>query len=241
MNYTYNDVLCAVNESKSIANTLRLIGLKPKGANYKTIKKYFIDNDIDTSHFTGSAHNVGDDFKMVKEKIPLKYYLVENIKTSSHRLKRRLIEEGVKQHKCEKCTLDKWLNKKIPLELHHIDGDHYNNRIDNLELLCPNCHGLTPNYRANHKNKNNVNPKLISELHPEFFIKTKIKDSNKKCKCGTKISVNAELCPKCNWIKNRKVDRPSTEELHKDIDELGYKGTGRKYGVSDNAIRKWVK
>lgn len=59
-------------------------------------------------------------------------------------LKEALIE--IRGHKCEKCGLSTWLNQPIPLEAHHIDGDRCNNLLENLELLCPNCHTLTPNY-----------------------------------------------------------------------------------------------
>ena len=59
---------------------------------------------------------------------------------SSHRLRLRLIEDGVKDAKCECCGLTEWMGKPIPLELHHIDGNHYNNNLSNLLILCPNCH-----------------------------------------------------------------------------------------------------
>lgn len=68
-------------------------------------------------------------------------------------LKRKLIEDGIKKHKCEKCNKLKWLGEKIPLELHHIDGNHYNNNINNLKLLCPNCHSLEPNNSGSAKKK----------------------------------------------------------------------------------------
>ncbi len=64
------------------------------------------------------------------------------------RLKKKLIEDGIKEHRCENCTLSKWLDNPIPLELHHVDGNRDNNEFNNLELLCPNCHSLTDNYRG---------------------------------------------------------------------------------------------
>ena len=59
--------------------------------------------------------------------------------------RKRLIEDGIKKHKCERCKLTKWLDKKIPLETHHIDGNKYNNLLYNIKLLCPNCHALENN------------------------------------------------------------------------------------------------
>jgi hypothetical protein len=62
-----------------------------------------------------------------------------------------------------------------------------------------------------------------------------------KCECGKEINKRALKCTKCYQLSQRKVERPSLETILKDIKELGYKGTGRKYGVSDNTIRKWIK
>ena len=59
---------------------------------------------------------------------------------SSHRLKKRLIEDNVKEHKCEICGITEWMGQKVPLELDHIDGNHYNNELSNLRIVCPNCH-----------------------------------------------------------------------------------------------------
>lgn len=65
---------------------------------------------------------------------------------TSHRIRLKLLSEGLKEHKCEICGLEKWNGVSIPLELHHIDGDHYNNEFSNLQVVCPNCHALTDTY-----------------------------------------------------------------------------------------------
>lgn len=59
---------------------------------------------------------------------------------SAHRLKLKLIRDGVKEHKCEICGITEWMGQKVPLELDHIDGNHYNNEMYNLRIVCPNCH-----------------------------------------------------------------------------------------------------
>ena len=66
--------------------------------------------------------------------------LLEKPWISSHRLKKRLIEDNIKEHKCEICGITEWMNQKVPLELDHIDGNHYNNQLCNLRVVCPNCH-----------------------------------------------------------------------------------------------------
>ena len=67
-------------------------------------------------------------------------YSQKNYGISSHRLKQKLIRDGLKEAKCEICGLSSWQGKEIPLELHHKDYNHYNNNLDNLQILCPNCH-----------------------------------------------------------------------------------------------------
>jgi 5-methylcytosine-specific restriction endonuclease McrA len=69
----------------------------------------------------------------------------------SYKLKKRLFEEGVKQPECEVCKISIWQNKPLPLELHHVDGNRHNHAIENLMLLCPNCHSQTPTFRAKNK------------------------------------------------------------------------------------------
>jgi hypothetical protein len=65
---------------------------------------------------------------------------------SSHKLRNKLIQDKVKEAKCEECNLYEWNNKPIPLELHHVDGNRFNNLFPNLKILCPNCHAQTDNY-----------------------------------------------------------------------------------------------
>ncbi|QJW87960.1 HNH endonuclease [Spirosoma taeanense] len=65
-----------------------------------------------------------------------------------HKIKKRLLKEGFKHYACELCGLSEWMSKPIPLELHHKNGIKSDNSLANLELLCPNCHALTDNYRA---------------------------------------------------------------------------------------------
>ena len=70
------------------------------------------------------------------------------------KLKKRLLEEGYKEYKCECCNNSEWNNQPIPLELHHKDGNPHNHNLDNLELLCLNCHAQTDNFRSKNRSKN---------------------------------------------------------------------------------------
>jgi hypothetical protein len=79
-----------------------------------------------------------------KRKSALEYSKSTLVK--SHVMKLKLIEDGIKEHKCENCGITEWFGEPSPLELHHIDGDRFNNNFINLQILCPNCHSQTPNY-----------------------------------------------------------------------------------------------
>jgi hypothetical protein len=131
--YTDEDVIEAAKKSKSIATLLKAIRLKPAGGNYIHIKKTIQRLKIDTSHWTGQGWNKDQQLKDWS-----KY-------TRAIHLKKHLIK--VRSHKCEKCSLTHWLNSDIVLEVHHIDGDRTNNELNNLQLLCCNCHATTDNWR----------------------------------------------------------------------------------------------
>lgn len=72
----------------------------------------------------------------------LEYANTQNPKT--HKLKLKLIEDGIKEQRCECCKRSDWNKEQIPLELHHIDGNKFNNNLNNLIILCPNCHAQQP-------------------------------------------------------------------------------------------------
>ena len=83
--------------------------------------------------------------------------LVENSEyTSTFRLRQRLLEHGLKQHVCERYGLAEWLGNFMPLELHHQNGVNYDNRLANLQLLCPNYHALTDNCRGKNQQRNKL-------------------------------------------------------------------------------------
>lgn len=142
--------------SKSIAEVCRKLDIVPAGGNYKTLKNKFIQFEIDTSHFTGKGWNVGLKFQPKPAK-SLEEILQPNTTYPTFKLKNRLLREGVKKYYCEQCSRKTWLKKPIPLELHHTNGDIFDNRLDNLQLLCPNCHALTPNHRGKNKGRLNRN------------------------------------------------------------------------------------
>jgi 5-methylcytosine-specific restriction endonuclease McrA len=137
-----------VEESKSFREVLKKLGLVEAGGNYEQVKKSVWEAKINTSHFTGKGWRKGLQIP-TEPFIPLKKILVRKSYFQSYKLKKRLFKEGLKFPKCELCGwAEKALDGRIPLELDHISGNRYDNRLDNLRILCPNCHSLQPTHRG---------------------------------------------------------------------------------------------
>ena len=147
MKKTKEDFENAAKESFSIAEMCRKLGARPSGGNYKIVHNAISSYQLDVSHFRGQGWNIGLAFKPKQPK-DLSEILVEDSTYQSFKLRNRLFTSGLKEKRCEACGLTEWQGKSIPLELHHKNGNTRDNRLENLQILCPNCHALTKNYRG---------------------------------------------------------------------------------------------
>lgn len=139
-------LVIAVASARSIRATCRALGLDPQRYQ-KRVGRAIRRRGIDTSHFIGQGWARGRTDLPARGR-PLSELLTLEAHVNTRELKRRLIEEKVREHRCEGCGLDEWRAGPIPLELDHVNGDRSDNRLENLRLLCPNCHALTPTYRG---------------------------------------------------------------------------------------------
>ena len=147
-------------------------------------------------------------------------------------LKHRLFEEGLKARLCELCGQGElWRGRRLSLILDHVNGVRNDNRFENLRIVCPNCAAtLDTHCGKNRKNRTQLSPKAC-----------------KRCGRGfqPKASRDAYCSPDCGRTlprpHARKVERPTHEQLRADLGVSGYAAVGRKYGVSDNAVRKWLR
>ena len=138
------EILEWINENKSKAYISKELKCKQE-----TLNKYLIQMGIE---YKGNQSGKGMT-KNYKNKWTLEEYLQNSSDIQTNKVKKKILEEGIKEHKCECCGLTTWLNQPIPLELHHIDGDRTNNKIENYQLLCPNCHAFTDSYRGKNSRK----------------------------------------------------------------------------------------
>ncbi|MEO8705235.1 MAG: HNH endonuclease [Kofleriaceae bacterium] len=127
---------------------IRLLGLVAAGGNYVQVQRRIAELGLDVSHFTGYAWNRGG-HRVCRPALPLEHVLVAGREIGSHKLKKRLIAAGLKTAACELCG---WAERapdgRIPVELDHMNGDRNDNRIENLRIMCPNCHSLQPTHRG---------------------------------------------------------------------------------------------
>lgn len=157
-------ILKWINENRSNAFMCRELKCKPE-----TLKTYLKKMGIT---YKGNQGNKG--FSNGNTKLSAEEY-AKSTYVKPHKLLNKMIEDGLKEWKCEKCGLKEWMEKPIPLELHHIDGDHSNNKLNNLLLMCPNCHAQTSNFRGKNKKIFKKKKELISD---EDFKKALIEEKN---------------------------------------------------------------
>ena len=151
-NFTRQEVEKFVSDSYSYAELARKCGYNGQGgSNIKEMHLMIEKFNLDISHFIGQGWLKGKTYQSDKY-IPFKEY-IKGVHVQTNKIRKKLLKEGLKEHICECCKNTLWNNVPIPLEVHHKDGNKENNDIENLQLLCPNCHALTDNYKGKNTSK----------------------------------------------------------------------------------------
>jgi hypothetical protein len=229
--YTEAELRAAVAQSTSLTDTLRRLGLRPAGGNHQTLRKYIELAGISTDHFDPYAACRGPR----PDRVRLSEVLVEGSSYRRATLKQRLYEEGLKPRRCEMCGQGElWHGRQMSLILDHINGVADDNRLGNLRIVCPNCAATLETHCG----------RQLRRSWPERICPT----------CGDPFAPKSDkqtyCCRPCAWHRSalrlphperRKVIRPPYDELLRQLAQSSYLAVGRRYGVSDNAIRKWVR
>lgn len=190
---------------------------------------------IPTDHFDSSGAAIRNLHKTAK---PLSEILVRGSTYSRGKLKQRLFEEGLKERRCEMCGQDEsWQGRWMSLILDHINGVPDDNRIENLRVVCPNC-AATLDTHCGRKNRQQAPIRACERCGRDFAARYR---RHRYCSraCGTRwdrSGLRGKPVP-----SYRKVEHPPYEQLLEEIEATSYVAVGRKYGVSDNAVRKWVR
>lgn len=226
----------AIAASKSWTESLRRLGYCPTGGNPATLKKYAKLWEIPTDHFDPYA---GVMERIRQPKRPLAEVLVENSTYSRSNVKVRLYEEGLKEPRCELCGQGEiWRGKHMGMILDHINGIRNDNRLENLQIVCPNCAATLDTHCGRAKTGP---PPLRNCDRCGTMFRAKSRKQRFCCRdCGMR-RVPGERRRGIPQPQRRKAERPPYEKLLVEIERYGYCAVGRKYGVSDNAVRKWVK
>ncbi len=240
--YSDSDFIEAVKTSLSIREALNKLSLVASGSAYYIFHSRVKKLGIDTSHFTGQGHLKNKTHGWSK-KISLEDLLIANSdRILKSQFKKRLIKEHYLENKCTECFLtETWNGKPIVLQIDHINGDHFDHRIENLRLLCPNCHSQTETFCS--RNKGN---KYFKFRKSEFLEQEKIEHICLNCSIPLQKG-KSKYCKQCyNYNRKQlqqyedptKIAWLSNEELKSKLETMSYTALGRELGVSDNAIRK---
>jgi hypothetical protein len=230
--FSEGDLRTAIEQSVCWADAQRFLGYVPKGSNFRTLKKYARRWSIPTDHFDP---HIGRRRAALSQAFPLEEILVANSSYPRGKLKRRLLRAGLKQPICEMCGQDEaWNGRRMSLILDHINGVSNDNRLENLRIVCPNCAATLDTHCGRNVPRERICAGCGASFRPNTI-------QHRYCSQDCWGRVATEMYRGTPHPAARKVARPSHEQLMEDVKSMSIVAVGRKYGVSDNAVRKWIR
>lgn len=215
-----------VTESDSFSEVLRRFELRAAGSNFRQLHIWLRQWEIPTDHFTHGGDRLAN---VRRPAAPLEQVLVEHSTYKRDKLKQRLYETGLKSRRCELCGQgEDWYGSRMGLILDHINGVYDDNRPGNLRIVCPNCNATLATHCG--RNRPSTRAPKACELCGEEF----------RPKYGAQLYCSRICASRVSQRSRRRVERPPYEQLLEEIATSSWSAVGRKYGVSCNAVRKWV-
>ncbi len=219
--WTIQNLIDAINTSKTRKEVLIKIGYGEdvRDKLIKVVVKMAAEMNLDTSHIVGWSKSA----YTPQPKRTLEEVLVKNSPhiASPNHIKKRLLKEGILQNECVICGISTYNNKPLILQMDHINGDNRDHRLENLRLLCPNCHSQTDTYTGRNCKR--------------------IKKAPTLCSCGKEMFYKALTCRECSYLTKEKRAWPETEELLKLIETEGLQWVSTKFNVQKSHIFKRMK
>lgn len=237
--YTKEEIETAVKNSNCYSEVFRQLGIKVNGGSYTWIKSLIKKFEIETNFPERNINFLNQGVIANENKARTLYENVSDISKTGYRVPAKKLKTFLLFHgrpeKCEVCGLDSWNDARIRLDIHHLDGNCYNNHLDNLQFICPNCHRQeTIQYK----------PSAVfsrrEKKMPSIRKRNKERVTHYCIDCGVEKKKPAPRCKSCSQIHkaNFKIIWPSNEELKQLVIEFPLTQLSKKLGVSDNAIRK---
>lgn len=217
-----------LNESSSFVEVLTKLGLNAYSGNHRTLNQRIKEEGLDIEELKKRRKEKTQElmgFIKNKNTIPLSEIMVENSTYGTNHLKRRLVKEKVLEYFCEKCkNKGSWMGEKLILQLEHKNGKSRDHRLENLCFLCPNCHSQTETYAGRNSS---------------------LKKSRVCIECDKQTKGKGERCGKCAAKKFSSMQPQkffvSKEELQELVKQHSMTALAKKFGVTDNSVRKRCK
>jgi len=226
------------------------------------LRKYIEKYNLSTEKIDQNRRNNSWGKKLYKKETFIEELNNGEVTLKNAEILKKLVAFGFKKYECEICGISSWMRNSLTLELHHKDGNNKNNEYKNLQIVCPNCHSQTDNFR--YKNNMNINVESIIKecilcgkkitktktgMCFECYTKQRRKkspiNSHKKIFCPVcktnKMNKESKKCQKCYFAEKSKRNEISKAELKNKIRNASFKKVASDYSVNVTTIRDWCR